>query len=237
MAKKVLTLEALLAKEIEYRIETEDYKEKQKLPSERVLAEEFGVQRLTIRRSLQMLVQKGIIASKERSGYFVEPKRINITVNNSGSIRTVIEKMGKTANVNLLEFEKMKITDRLAEKTLLTDGTEVYHILRLRYENKTPVGLEKSYVVCELAKDLATEDVHNKSLYETLKKKFGLTIAHSNQRVSAVFANGLEAELLKVSLSKPLMKYQGLVYDKKGRLMEYFENVMLPERFEFISKR
>lgn len=237
MGKKVLTLEALLAKEIEYRIEQDDYKEKQKLPSERELSAQFQVQRLTIRRALQTLVQKGIIISKERSGYYVAPKRIKITVNHSGSIRTVIEKMGITSYVKLLEFEKMKLTERLAGKTLLAENTEVYHILRLRYENKTPIGLEKSYVVCDLAKGLSAEDVHNKSLYEELKKKHGLTIAHSNQRVSAVFANGLEAELLKVSLSTPLMKYQGLVYDKKERLIEYFENIMLPERFEFISKR
>lgn len=62
----------------------------------------------------------------------------------------------------------MKLTEKLAEKTLLSEGTEVYRIMRLRYENKTPIALEKSYVVCEFAKGLSQEDVHNKSLYETL---------------------------------------------------------------------
>lgn len=237
MGKKVLTLEVLLSKEIEYLLETEEYNERQKLPSERQLSEFYGVQRLTIRGALQVLVQKGIIVTKERRGYFVAPKRIRITLNQSSSIREMIEKMGKVSYVKLLEFEKMKLTEQLAQKTLLAEGTEVYRIMRLRYENKAPIALEKSYIVYELAKDLAEEDVHNKSLYNTLKKKFNLWIAHSNQRVGVVYANGLEAELLKVSPSKPLMKYQGLVYDKKGRLVEYFENIMLIEKIEFISKR
>ncbi len=51
---RVLTLEVLLSKEIEYMLEAEGYKEKQKLPSERELAEYFGVQRLTIRAALQI---------------------------------------------------------------------------------------------------------------------------------------------------------------------------------------
>ena len=237
MGKRVLTLEVLLSKEIEYLLEAEEYKEKQKLPSERELAEYFDVQRLTIRGALQILVQKGIILSKERFGYFVAPKRVTFTLNQSNSFKMMIEKTGKTSYAKLLEFEKMKLTEQLAQKTLLTEGTEMYRIMRLRYENKSPIALEKSYIVYDLAKDLSEDDVHNKSLYETLKKKYNLTIAHSTHRVGVVYANGLEAELLKVSPSSPLMKYQGLVYEKKGRLLEYFETIMLIEKIEFISKR
>jgi len=234
---KVLTLEVLLSKEIEYLLEAEEYKEKQKLPSERELAEYFHVQRLTIRAALQILVQKGILISKERYGYFIAPKRVRFTLNHTNSFKMMIERMGKTSYVKLLEFEKMKITETLAKKTLLAEGTEMYRIMRLRYGNKEPIALEKSYIVCDLAKDLSEEDVHNKSLYETLKKKYRLFITHSSHRVSVVYANGLEAELLKVSPSKPLIKYQGLAYEKKGRLLEYFETVLLSDKIEFIIQK
>ena len=234
---KVLTLEVLLSKEIEDLLEAEEYKEKQKLPSERELAEFFHVQRLTIRAALQILVQKVILISKERYGYFIAPKRVQFTLNHTNSFKMMIERMGKTSYVKLLEFEKMKITETLAKKTLLAEGTEMYRIMRLRYGNKEPIALEKSYIVCDLAKDLSEEDVHNKSLYETLKKKYRLFITHSSHRVSVVYANGLEAELLKVNPSKPLIKYQGLAYEKKGRLLEYFETILLSEKIEFIIQK
>jgi len=234
---KVLTLEALLSKEIEYLLEAEAYREKQKLPSERELAEYFHVQRLTIRAALQTLVQKGILISRERYGYFIAPKRVQFTLNHTNSFKMMIERMGKTSYVKLLEFEKMKLTEQLAKKTLLAEGTEMYRIMRLRYGNKEPIALEKSYIVWDLAKDLTEEDVHNKSLYETLKKKYRLSITHSSHRVSVVYANGLEAELLKVSHSKPLIKYQGLAYEKKGRLLEYFETILLSDKIEFLIHR
>ncbi len=234
---KVLTLEALISKELEYLLESEEYKEKQKLPSERELAEHFGVQRLTVRASLQILVQKGILISKERYGYFIAPKRVQFNLNHTNSFKMMIERMGKTSYVKLLEFEKMKLTERLAQKTLLTEGTEMFRIMRLRYGNKEPIALEKSYIVCDLAKDLSEDDVHNKSLYETLKKKYRLSITNSSHRVSVVYANGLEAELLKVSPAKPLIKYQGMAYEKKGRLLEYVETIMLSDKIEFMIHR
>lgn len=234
---KVLTLEVLLSKEIEYLLETENYREKQKLPSERELAEYFNVQRLTIRAALQILVQKGILISRERYGYFIAPKRVQFNLNHTNSFKMMIERMGKTSYAKLLEFEKIKLNEQLAKKTMLAEGTEMFRIMRLRFGNKEPIAVEKSYIVCDLAKDLSEEDVHNKSLYEALKKKYRLSIANSSHRVSVVYANGLEAELLKINPSKPLIKYQGLVYEKRGRLLEYFETILRSDKIEFIIHR
>lgn len=74
MSKRVLTLEVLLSKEIEYLLEKEGYKEKQKLPSERELSEIFSAQRLTVRGALKILLQRGLIISKERVGYLLHLK-------------------------------------------------------------------------------------------------------------------------------------------------------------------
>lgn len=236
MGKRILTKEALIAKEIEYLIEKEEYKDKQKLPSERELALRFFVQRLTVRRALQILVQRGVVFAKERSGYYLAPRRIRITLNEAISLKSVIEKVGRSSATKLLSFEKIMLGEKIAQKTMIPEGTEAFQILRLRYENKTPLALEKSYLIAEAAPGLTAEDVFEKSLYEVLKKKCGITVGNASQQVSVVYANGLEAELLKVNLTKPLMKYQGLVYDVGGKLIEYFENITLIERIEIVSR-
>lgn len=46
------------------------------LPSERVLAERFGVQRPTVRVALEYLAQQGRIYRRERLGWFVNPPRL-----------------------------------------------------------------------------------------------------------------------------------------------------------------
>lgn len=45
------------------------------LPSERVLAERFGVQRPTVRVALEYLAHQGLVERRERLGWFVNPPR------------------------------------------------------------------------------------------------------------------------------------------------------------------
>ena len=237
MGKKVLNLDLLISKEIQYMIEKEGYKEGQALPSERSLAETFGVHRLTIRNAIKMLEEKGIILTKQRSGNYISPKKVTFDLNDYRSKMSVMKNMGIDANVKLLELETIKASAELAKKIMLPEGKEVFRITRLRYAYRKPMALERAYVNYELTKKLTKEDVHNKSLYDTLKRKFGIIIAYSNQKVTAVFANSLESELLRISALKPVMKHQGLVYDKRDRLILYFEDIMLMDKVEFISNR
>jgi DNA-binding GntR family transcriptional regulator len=43
----------------------------------------------------------------------------------------------------------------------------------------------------------------------------------------------METELLKVKRDTPLLRYEGLVYDAEGRLIEYFDNLIIPDGIEF----
>lgn len=233
--KRVLTLDILLARELEYMMETERYQEGVRLPSERSLAEKFGVQRGTVRSALQILVDKGLIFSKERSGYFVAPRRIDFDLNAYDSRKAVIEQMGKSTYVKLLTFEKIYVSEKMAQKTTLQEDSQVYRIMRLRFASGQPMSLERTHIRCDLVPGLREEDVHNKSIYATLRKKYRIHIARSEERVTAVYANGLESELLHTTRLRPIMRYEGLVYDRRNRLVEYFDDIILKEKVQFTS--
>lgn len=233
--KRVLTLDILLAKELEYMMETGGYQEGSRLPSERSLADKFGVQRGTVRSALQILVDKGLIVSKERSGYFVAPRRIDFNLNAYDSRKAVIEQMGKTTYVKLLTFEKIYVSEKMAQKTTLQEDSQVYRIMRLRFAGGQPMSLERTHIRCDLVPGLREEDVHNKSIYATLRKKYRIHIARSEERVTAVYANGLESELLHTTRLRPILRYEGLVYDRRNRLIEYFDDIILKEKVQFTS--
>lgn len=233
--KRVLTLDVLLAKELEYMLETETYREGMRLPSERKLAEAFGVQRGTVRSALQILMDKGILISKERSGYFVAPRRIDFDLNAYGSRKAAIEQMGKSTYVKLLTFEKIYVSEKMAKKTTLQEDSQVYRIMRLRFASGQPMALERTHIRCDLVPGLKEEDVHNKSIYATLGKKYRIHIARSEERVTAAYANGLESELLHTTRLRPVVRYEGLVYDRRNRLIEYFDDIILKEKVQFTN--
>lgn len=237
MGNRILTLDVKLSKQIQYLIESEGRQPGWKLPPERELSEKYGVQRSTLRAALQILIQKGVICCRERCGYYVAPARNVIDLNEYKASNAVILRMGKETHTQLLEFGQTEITERLGRKTMMPVGRRILHVHRLRYENDTPIALERSFILSELAGTLTRQDLQGNSLYAVLKEKFNICVAHSSQNVTVVYANALEAGLLGVDPEKPLMNYQGLVYDRNNRLIEYFKSIMRIEYYEFISRK
>ena len=235
MKRNVLTLDVMIAREIEYEIETGKYAEGDRLPSERILADTFGVQRGTVRSAIEMLEEKGIILSKEREGHYVAPRRIDFDLDAYNSRKVVIEKMGISTSVKLLTFEKISVTNKMSEDTGWPVDTQTFRIMRLRYAAGVPMALERTYIKCELAPGLTEEDVNNKSLYEALATKYNEHVDLAESKVTAVFANGLESILLNIGVARPVMRYEGLVYDREGRLLEYFDDIILKDLVQFIS--
>ncbi|MBR3942230.1 MAG: PLP-dependent aminotransferase family protein [Clostridia bacterium] len=56
---------------VKEQIESGEYKNGEKLPSKRVMADKSGVSVITVAKAYEMLVEEGYIRSAEKSGYFV----------------------------------------------------------------------------------------------------------------------------------------------------------------------
>lgn len=232
MRNRILFRDEEISREIERRIEYERMKEGDKLPSERQLAEEFGVQRDTIRCALENLMRKGVIINKPRRGHFVAPKRVEINLSNFRAIRREVESKGENYKAVTLSFEMISMNRELAEVTHLAEGTLCYKELRIRYDDDGPMSLECSYIAAEHVPGLRREDLEHRTLASILKG-YGISLTGTDQRITQVYPDNLEAELLNVKKDEPLIRFEGMIYDRKGRLMEYYDNVILPDRIEF----
>ena len=122
MRKRILFKDEEISREIERRIREERLKEWDRLPSERQLAEEFGVQRDTVRSALEILIKKGVLIRKPRKGHFVAPRRIEI---NLDQIRSIIREIERVRNDNrsiMLNLEMISMSEKLAcRDSLLSD--------------------------------------------------------------------------------------------------------------------
>lgn len=233
MRKRILFRDEEISREIERRIAEDRLKEGDKMPSERDLAEKFGVQRDTIRCALDTLIKKGVLIRVPRRGHFVAPKRIEINLSNFRTIKREVESIGENYKAITLSYERVSINSKLAEATQLPEGTMCYQILRIRYDNGKPMSLERAYVVEELVPGLNMEDLEDRSLASILRQRFGITLAGVDQRITQVYPDNMEAELLRVNKDEPIIRYEGLLRDRKDRLIEYFDNAIIPDSIEF----
>lgn len=233
MRKNLLTLDITIAKEIEHLLSSEGYIPGDKLPSERAFSELFSVNRQTVRSALGILVQERIIRSEERKGYFVEKPRI-IKYTNPFS-HDYYEDVSNL-EYKLHSFEIIHCDPRLSEKMLLPRGSEIYRITKLVMENTIPVEIEISHIPCDAVTKLSKDELMLHSTSKVLKKYLKHDIENSNQKITLVYTNETESQLLDTELGTPVMKHKGFVYDNTGKLVIFFENIMRMERFAFIRK-
>lgn len=235
---KLLNKDELIAKEIKYMLQQEHTAEGKRLPSERELAARFGVQRATLRLALQSLEREGIVASKKGSGYYVCPARINEDLQEILSLSDRIHNMGKKLENELLSFEKIEADKDLALKMMQPLGLKLSKITRVRSLIDTggvliPIGIDYAYIPEDVAPKLIQYDVEKRSLFEILKTEYGITPSSDRQWVEIVYANKFEEKYLKVSGKTPLIKKEGMTYDKDGRMIQYAKLIKNKNWIEF----
>src|SRR5690625_3679492 len=89
-----------LKEELKQNIKNGKYQEK--IPSERVIMEEYYVSRSTVRQAVEELVDDGILVKKPGKGTFIALKPIDDWLGNLSSTTETIERMGLKAGIKLL---------------------------------------------------------------------------------------------------------------------------------------
>lgn len=235
MRKNLLTMDILLSKEIKCMLEEEQFRPGDKLPSERELACRFGVQRLTVRGALSLLLQDGTIYAKPKSGYYMAPQRIYQSARNF-SIRPAAPESEEALNGRLLAFRKQRADLRLSGKMLLPEDTVIYQITKLYSDHEKPLCISHSYLPEGRYPGLtrtAAAAAPDAGLIAAGKLA---AIGKANQKITLVYANQEESNLLSLTPGSPLLKHKGLMYDTAGQLAVFFENLMLIDHFAFIRE-
>ena len=94
MAKRENSVYSGIAKEIEEKIKSGEYKQGSLLPPERALKEMYGVERTTVRRALDILSEKGVITKKAGLGNVVGSDTSAKEEKNTGTHTGTVNKGG-----------------------------------------------------------------------------------------------------------------------------------------------
>lgn len=232
---KGMNLDFILANEIKYIIMEKKLKEGDCLPSERELCAYFNVQRLTVRSALHLLEEEGMIYSKPKSGYYVDKPRILINAKKIVSMTDELFSMPVNASTKLLSFEKTEVNKRIIGCLKLPIGTPVYMIRRLRIVEEEPVCVDCCYIPAERCPDLDRYDLEHHSLYRILGEEYHIKLKESEQLVDVVWADKEILSLLQLQGKEKVVFQHGSVFDEEGRLIDYSENYMKPNRFIYES--
>lgn len=218
------------------QIESGELPPGERLPAERELSEDLGVNRMTLRRALRVLETQGLIVRKHGIGTYVAKHKIDRQMDAVFRFTTGMQRRGYTPGARLISLDEVMVDAALARELAVPISSLAYRILRLRSINQEPVLLESYTIPTQRFPDLERYNLENRSLYEIMESEYGVSIARARQSFEPVVASAFEAGLLEIEEGDPLMLEKRISFDEHDRPIEYGKDRYRGDRFRFVTE-
>ncbi|MEP6997658.1 MAG: GntR family transcriptional regulator [Betaproteobacteria bacterium] len=201
------------------------------LPSERQLAEDLGISRITVRKAIDGLAAEGLLVSRQGSGNFV-CTRIDKNFAKLTSFSEDMRARGRNPRSIWLKRSEGTVTPEESLKLALSPGTLVYRFHRLRFADDEPMSIEFATID---ASCLPSLDAVDTSLYDALESA-GNRPVRALQRLHALLLNAEQAKLLKAKPADAGLLVERLGYLRDGRAVEFSQSIYRGDTYDFVAE-
>ncbi len=201
-------------------IENNTFERGQQLPSERLLSEQFQVNRFTVRRAIENLISEGLVYPVRRKGYFVRSKEIDVRIHKKTSYTQNMLSKNLLPRVEILEMQTIEPTEELIDLFGINKSNKVWSLYFLRYYNNIPMALSRCFLLYDRMPDLNLHFNNNRSLYNILNNSYGIIPTRVGSVCEACSADRKESKHLLVLGEAPLLKVTSTAVDQKGVYVE-----------------
>ena len=199
------------------------------LPTEEQLTHMFSVSRITVRRAMESLHDAGLI---ERGAGRRTVVRAQIGRTMRVAMDSVIENIvayGTETVAKVIEFGYLEARGFVREHLWQAMERPVQRAVRVRSHEGTPIMHLTSYVPAALGETFTADDLNSTSMFQLLARA-GAHLSRGEQIVSATLADPTVASRLGIKVGAALIDMRRLVFDQKGRAVEYIETLAIPDR-------
>jgi GntR family transcriptional regulator len=197
------------------RIEAGQLKTGDTVDSERELARIHKVSLMTARHALAGLEREGMVERRRGSGTFVAPPKIHF--NKLMSFTEQMASRGLAGYSRILSASLVDGEPEIVARLALPSGSRLVKIERLRRGADEPFALETVYLSAEQFAGLTRAPLERGSLFGTLERDYGVSLAHADEEIDATAADPKTAELLSVSRAAPLLRIRQVIFSTGGK--------------------
>jgi len=165
------------------------------IPSEPELCRLFDTTRMSVRRAIDQLVSEGKLFRIQGKGTFVSQLELNKTYQKQGFSSNMLS-LGMHPSSRVLFFGECAAGEMVRRHLDLEPGEPVFCLKRIRLADEEPIAIERVWISLKKYPLLLQYDFSQLSLYDVLKRDYGVEVAYSKQRINAVTIEGEDAQLL-----------------------------------------
>jgi len=215
------------------RVQSDEWKPGDLIPSERELSEKYGISRMTARQAITELVNEGLFYREQGKGTFVSQRKITQQLIRLTGFTEDIKARGQKPGTKVISAQMFPADETTAEKLSIDPGTLIFRLQRLRLADDEPLAIELSQINFKGCERLLEEDLEQNSLYRLLETKYGIPLMEADQELEAGLAGNEEVQLLKISLGRPVLFTRRITYTERNQPIEYAKAVYCGNKYIF----
>jgi len=218
------------------KIEEDQMKSGDYLPSENKLAQMYGVSRLTVRQALSELAEEGLIEKQRGKGtIIIQPKNIE----NLTELRGFTDEArmtGHSTSSIVLENKLVDVPMMAMKKLKLPIQSKVILLKRLRLLDDVPYAIEWSYInpaIDTRLLNILEMDMSKFSLYEFFRNTLKLKMQYADETLEVTAVTYDSAKLLNISPENCVVLRRRFTFVYNERCVEYVQSLYRGDKYRF----
>lgn len=211
MARKS-TAYNIVAQSLRRRILSGGLKPGAQLPPERVLCEQFGASRITIRRAVQILEEELLLRRRQGRGTFVSATQRRKIPILTEQFAASLARHAPDVTRRLDAHERQRANRELADQLNTFTGDRVLFMRRIDMVGALPVAMDEVWILDRFADRLTEKDLARLDFVERWCRVQEIALSYSDQSIEAVAARPPITHFLGVAAGTPLLKETEVVH-------------------------
>ena len=192
-----------------------------RLPTEAALATRFGVNRHTVRRAMEHLVRSGLVRVEQGRGAFVADDVLDYQVSSRVRFSEWIRRQNREPGGQVLFVREQAAKEVVAQGLGIARGDRVVVLERLGLADGVPVSLGSHHFPPARLPGIEAALRSTASITAALAQAGVADYVRQSTRVSARLPNSVEASLLQVGRTRPLLVCDNVNVDGAGTVVEF----------------
>ncbi|MDB9316571.1 MULTISPECIES: phosphonate metabolism transcriptional regulator PhnF [Cyanophyceae] len=235
--KEIMPIYIQIADQLRQNIHQGVYQIGEQLPTETKLAEQFAVNRHTLRQAIALLKNEGLLRIDRGRGTFVAAKTIRYAIGKRVRYNQTLKAQGWQARFQLLRVLDVPADNAISKGLEIPYGQPVALIERLGLADEEPISVGTGYFPLKRFPDfLEPENIkilqEQQSISQFLQQVYGCDHIRRSTCVSARLVQPQDAKWLQLPLNQPILLAESVNVDDTGNIIEYGVTRLRGDRME-----